>query len=206
MNTRRHIPTASLLAFAITATTSPHAADKLKALIIDGQNNHSWQTTTPVLKCILEDCGRLTVDGPAAPRLPKDAKPDQKAAHQAAMAKWKQEKAAFDQTKPGLWKQWHPKFSACDVIVTNYTGDDWPEQVQKEFDSHIRNGGGLVIFHAADNAFPNWPEYNEMIAVGGWGGRNEKSGPMIRWRDGKIVRDETPGPGGTHGPRHEYVV
>lgn len=213
MNIRRHILTAGLLAFALAAATSLHAADKLKALIIDGQNNHSWQTTTPVLKWILEDSGRFTVEvsttppaGPAAPRLPKDAKPEQKAAHEAAMAKWKEEKAAFDQTRDELWKQWRPKFSAYDVIVTNYNGEDWPEPVQKEFESYVRNGGGLVIFHAADNAFPNWPEYNEMIALGGWGGRNEKSGPMIRWRDGQIVRDETPGPGGTHGPRHEFVV
>jgi len=26
-----------------------------------------------------------------------------------------------------------------------------------------------------------------MIAIGGWGGRNEKSGPMVRYRDGKVV-------------------
>ena len=47
-----------------------------------------------------------------------------------------------------------------------------------------------MIFHAADNAFPKWKEYNEMIGVGGWGGRNEKSGPYVYWKDGKIVRDD----------------
>lgn len=201
------------MALALAAASSLDAADKLKALIIDGQNNHSWQTTTPVLKWILEDTGRFVVEisttpsaGPAAPRLPKDASPEQKAQHPAALAKWKEDKAAFDQTKPALWAQWHPQFGAYDVLISNYTGDDWPEPVQKAFVEYVRNGGGLVIFHAADNAFPNWPEFNEMIALGGWGGRNEHSGPMIRWRDGKIVRDETPGPGGTHGPAHEYVV
>ena len=45
-----------------------------------------------------------------------------------------------------------------------------------------------------------------MIAVGGWGGRNEKSGPMVRYRDGKIVLDNSPGRGGSHGPQHEFVV
>lgn len=213
MNIQRQLITAGALALALSAAAPLHAADKLKALIVDGQNNHSWQTTTPVLKWILEDTGRFTVDvsttpssGPAAPRLPKGAKPEQKAQHQAAMAKWKEEKAAFDETKAGLWKQWRPKFTDYAVIVSNYNGEDWPERVRKEFVDYIRGGGGLVIFHAANNAFPNWPEFNEMIALGGWGGRNEKSGPMIRWRDGKIVRDETPGPGGTHGPRHEFVV
>lgn len=204
---------AILLAFAFHGAVELHAADKLKALIVDGQNNHSWQTTTPVLKWILEVSGRFTVDistappaAPAAPRLAKNATAEQKAQHEIATAKWKEEKAAFDQTKPDLWRRWTPKFSAYDVLVSNYTGDEWPEQVRNELVDYVKGGGGLVIFHAANNAFPDWPEFNEMIALGGWGGRNEKSGPMIRWRDGRIVRDETPGPGGTHGPAHEYVV
>ena len=62
------------------------------------------------------------------------------------------------------------------------------------------------MVHAADNSFPEWKEYNEMIALGGWGGRNEKDGPMIRWKNGKIVEDNTPGAGGTHGKQHEFVL
>ena len=45
-----------------------------------------------------------------------------------------------------------------------------------------------------------------MIAIGGWGGRNEKSGPYLRWRDGQVVRDDTPGKGGGHGPQHEFQI
>ena len=60
--------------------------------------------------------------------------------------------------------------------------------------------------HAADNAFPNWRDYNLMIGVGGWGRRSEKSGPYVRWRDGKIVRDTGPGRGGSHGRRHEFAL
>ncbi|OHB67385.1 MAG: hypothetical protein A2Y77_06170 [Planctomycetes bacterium RBG_13_62_9] len=45
-----------------------------------------------------------------------------------------------------------------------------------------------------------------MIAIGGWGGRNEKSGPMVRYRDGKVVLDTSPGIGGSHGPQHEFQV
>jgi type 1 glutamine amidotransferase len=44
-----------------------------------------------------------------------------------------------------------------------------------------------------------------MIGVGGWGGRNEKSGPMLRWRDGKVVKDERGGHG-THGRYYSFVV
>src|SRR5205807_3837368 len=55
------------------------------------------------------------------------------------------------------------------------------------------------------NSFPRWLEYNRMIGVGGWGGRNDKFGPMLRWRDGKVEKD-TKGGGGTHGKYFSFVV
>jgi type 1 glutamine amidotransferase len=45
-----------------------------------------------------------------------------------------------------------------------------------------------------------------MIAIGGWGGRNEKSGPYLVWRDGQVVRDPKPGRGGGHGPQHKFPI
>jgi type 1 glutamine amidotransferase len=60
--------------------------------------------------------------------------------------------------------------------------------------------------HAANNSFPQWPAYNDMIGVGGWGGRTEKSGPYLRLREGKFTTDMTPGRGGSHGPKHPFVV
>ena len=44
-----------LLAVCLPAV-STFAAPR-KALIVDGQNNHNWQLTTPVLKKIVEDTG-----------------------------------------------------------------------------------------------------------------------------------------------------
>ena len=205
-----------LLSGVVLLTLSPSAllaADKLKVLILDGQNNHDWKSTTPVMKWALEKSERFTVDvstspesGPKAPKVPKDAKPEQIAAFEAAKVKFQQEKAAFDSQKEALWKSWHPKFSGYDVVVSNYNGEMWPDEVRKEFVEYVSRGGGFVAVHAADNAFSEWAEYNEMIGVGGWGGRNERSGPMVRYRDGQIVRDEMPGAGGTHGVQHEFVV
>jgi hypothetical protein len=40
----------------------------------------------------------------------------------------------------------------------------------------MKNGGGLVIVHAADNAFPGWKQYNEMIGIGGWRNRPRRPG------------------------------
>src|SRR5262245_29490702 len=62
------------------------ADDKIKVLIIDGQNNHDWPRTTPVLKKILEGTDRFSVDVATSPpklnlpKLPKDATAEQKKA------------------------------------------------------------------------------------------------------------------------------
>ncbi len=97
-----------------------------------------------------------------------------------------------------------PDFAAYDV--SNYQGDPWPEQTKQALVNYVKNGGGLVIFHFACAAFPDWKEYNEMIGLGGWGGRNEKWGPYVRWRDGKFVRDTSPGKGGGHGPMQPFQI
>jgi hypothetical protein len=38
------------------------AGGKIRVVILDGQNNHDWRSTTPVLKKALEDTGRFAVD------------------------------------------------------------------------------------------------------------------------------------------------
>src|ERR1700733_6420131 len=51
-------------------------APKIKTLIVDGQNNHDWRKTTPVLKAALESCGLFTVDvATSGPKI-EDFKPD----------------------------------------------------------------------------------------------------------------------------------
>ena len=40
---------------------------------------------------------------------------------------------------------------------------------EQAFVDYVRNGGGFVSVHAADNSFPDWKEYNEMIGLGGLG-------------------------------------
>lgn len=173
----RRFMTIGLAALALwTATTTATSAAKLKALIVDGQNNHNWRATTPLLKKQLEQTGLFTVDVATSPKKGQDM------------------------------SGFQPEFTAYDVVVDNYNGDPWPEDTQKALVDYIRAGGGLVIYHAACNSFPKWKEYNEMIGLGGWYGRTEKDGPYVYWKDGKIVRDMTPGNAGSHGPQHEYAL
>jgi type 1 glutamine amidotransferase len=177
--------TTFLLAAALwLAPTAPAqnglGASAIRALIIDGQNNHDFQHTTPALKQILEGSGRFQVDVLTTP------------------------------PKGGDFSTFKPEFGKYRVVISNYnefpTGDKWPGDVKAAFEQYVRGGGGLVSYHAADNAFPDWPAYNLMIGIGGWMGRNEKAGPYWYFRDGKLVSDPTPGSAGNHGARTPFLV
>ena len=151
-------------------------AATLKALIVNGQNNHCWQTSSPILKQILEQTYLFKVDVATSP------------------------------PKGSSMEGFKPDFAGYDVVVLDYNGDLWPEQTRRAFVDYVRSGGGVVVYHAADNSFPEWKEYNKIIGLGGWRGRDEKSGPYVRWRNGKVMRDMSPGRGGSHGPRHAFQV
>jgi type 1 glutamine amidotransferase len=159
---------------------SGFAATPIRALIIDGQNNHDWRHTTPVLKKILEDTGLFQVEVVTTP------------------------------PKGGDFSTFRPEFAKFGVVISNYNefpnGDKWPDEVKAAFEKYVREGGGFVSYHAADNAFPDWSAYNQMIGIGGWLGRNEKSGPYWYFRDGKLVSDPTPGIAGNHGARTPFPV
>ncbi len=203
----------ALLAVAAATTLGGAPAERIKVLIVDGQNNHAWATTTPMLRRILAETGRFDVDvstspaaAPAAPRLARDATAAQKAAHAEALQRHATAVTEHKARSAAAWAAWRPDFARYAVVVSNYNGETWPEQVRDAFTKFVREGGGFVSFHAANNAFPEWPEYNAMIGLGGWGGRNEKSGPYLRLRGALWARDASPGPGGGHGPQHEFVV
>jgi len=139
--------------------------DQVKVLIIDGVNNHDWEMTT---KATLEATGRFKVDVSTSPR--------KRASKEA-------------------WEACRPKFSDYQVVLSNFNDDCekedgcdtlWSAETQADFLKFVREGGGFVPVHAADNAFGNWPEYNKIIGIGGWGGRKAgKSGSLLRLIDGK---------------------
>ncbi len=147
-----------------------------KTLIITGQNNHNWKVSSPVLKQILDETGLFSADIMTTPE------------------------------KGGDMKTFDPDFSRYKLVVIDYNGDSWSEKTNTAFVKYVKNGGGVVIYHAADNSFPAWKEYNEMTGLGGWGGRNQKDGPYIYYKNNQLVTDTTAGPGGSHGKRREYLV
>ncbi|MGQ9504338.1 MAG: ThuA domain-containing protein [Thermogutta sp.] len=166
-----------LLALAVLSmAVTPVLAAQYKALIVTGQNGHDWKGTTPVLKQLLEETGIFTVDVAQSPAKGEDM------------------------------SGFRPSFKDYQVVVLNYQGDAWPEETKKAFVEYVKNGGGVVVYHFACAAFPDWPEYNEIIGLGGWGGRNEKWGPYVRWRGGRVEFDYSPGRGGGHGPMQPFAI
>lgn len=169
----------SFAAVALTFAWAANGGEMIRALIINGQNNHDWAQTSPIFQATLESTGLFQVDTSTSPGKGADA---------------------------AAWAAWNPAFGEYDVVISDYNGQPWPELVRREFVRFVEGGGGVVIVHAANNAFPGWPEYDRMIGLG-W--RNNQYGDRI------VVDPDTgaairmppgEGPGAGHGRQHPFTV
>ena len=153
-----------------------NAKKPIHGVIITGQNNHNWPVSHQAIKMTLENSSLFTLDLAVSPKQGEDM------------------------------SNFTVDFSKYKLVVLDYNGDKWSAEMNAAFLDYVKRGGGVVVYHAADNAFTEWPEYNEIIALGGWGGRNETSGPYFYWKDGGLQADTSPGNGGSHGFRHEFQL
>src|SRR5664279_1516596 len=165
-----------IAAFVLSLFSGCKNETAYKTLIITGQNNHNWQASSPILKQILDETGLFSSEIMTTPKTGGDM------------------------------KTFNPDFSKYRLVVLDYNGDSWSEKTNNAFVEYVKNGGGVVIYHAADNSFPSWKEYNEMTGLGGWGDRNQKSGPYVYYKNDQMVTDTSAGIGGTHGKRREFIV
>lgn len=175
----------------------------LKALIVDGQNNHEvWPKATLMMKQYLEETGLFRVDIYRT-RFTWRAERERKYLPLAGLS------ATTELETPQHDPDFTPEFKNYDLVISNFgwKAADWPEETQKAFEEYMSSGGGFVSFHAANNSFPDWLEYNKMIGLGGWGDRTEKDGPYVYYtNEGELVRDPSPGKGGAHGPSHIFPI
>jgi type 1 glutamine amidotransferase len=165
----------------LTMTGALPAAQPIKVMLLDGESGgayHDWRATTPYLQRMLEQAGVFQVEVVTAP--PKGAD----------------------------FSNFKPDFSKYKVVVSNYDVPDerWPDELKQSFEKYMQNGGGMVVVHAADNAFPKWKAYNQMIGIGGWRGRTEADGPFWYYKDGKVLPDLSAGKAGSHGARIPFKI
>jgi type 1 glutamine amidotransferase len=182
-----------LLAILLGCTLSGFAKShqgKIRVLIVDGFSNHDWQQTTSMLRGILDAAGEFTVEVSTAPQ---------------------------DPSSPA-WAAWRPRFANYDVVIQTCNDNggngllqglkqkpEWPDEVKKDFAEYVRKGGGVYIFHAAENAFVGWKEYEQMVGLS-W--RKADYGTSIRVSDtGELLRIPAgDGRGTGHGQRSDVLV
>ncbi|HZQ41525.1 MAG TPA: ThuA domain-containing protein [Rhizomicrobium sp.] len=168
-----------LLAALLTFWAAAAQAAPIRVMILDGASGgtyHDWKLTTQIMKRELEEAGLFEVTVVSAP--PAD----------------------------GDFSSFHPDFARYQVVLSNYDTQDWPAPLKAQFEAYMKNGGGLVVVHGADNAFPAWPAFNEMTGVGGWRQRDAPAGPKWYFKDGKLTSDSAPGPAGLHGRRKPFRI
>ena len=152
-------------------------AQKIKTMIVTGQDgSHWWKGGSEAIEMILENSDRFTVDVLTTP-------------------------AAGESMET-----YRPDFKKYDLVVINYGGETWSEPARKDFENFVANGGGVVIIHSSIVPMDDWAEYNKMIGLGAWNGRNEKFGPYVYWKNDRWVYDYSRGWAGYHGLQHPFTV
>jgi hypothetical protein len=165
---------------AVPAFTAP--APRIRVLILDGFSNHNWKLNTKLLRGLLEPTHLFDLSVSTCPRASDPA-----------------------------WKDWHPDFSKTDVIlqtcndISQNPAPKWPDGVKTDFVNFVKNGGGTFIYHSANNAFADWPEYNDIIGIG-W--RKKSFGTALQMDEKGNITKLPPGQGADtgHANRGEVLV
>lgn len=201
-----------LFSFILTLAASALTSSPIKVLIVDGRNNHNWETTTDALRATLEATQRFEVTVTTAPestsspglRDPRDADASSQEKFSKAAQIHRLLNLPSQEADGKAWQTWLPDFSAYDCVVLNYNGNTWPEPMQKAFVKYIKDGGGALLIHAANNAFSGWDEYNDIIGMG-W--RKAGYGKAIKVDDatGKTYIDKD-AQNSAHGSKHPFQI
>jgi len=162
----RHVFLSLLTIVAVAVTTVAQGPTRTKVMLLDGESGgpyHKWQLGTPLIRQVLEETGRFDVTVVTAP------------------------------AATGVLDGFMPDFAAYKAVIFNYDAPDerWPAPIKAAFERYVDGGGGVVIVHAADNAFSGWKAFNDMIGVGGWRDRTVASGPYWYYKDDKLLFTRT---------------
>ena len=105
---------------------------RIRVLLLSGQNNHDWRTTTPKLESILEASDKFTVDVTEHPETLTAAtlKP-----YDVILSNWN---------------------------LYGLKNVDWPEATRAAYLDFVRSGKGHVAVHAGACSFYDWPAYHEL--------------------------------------------
>lgn len=173
----KKIITIIFLLFSFLCIEKTQAQKKIKSLIVTGQDaHHWWKGSSEAIKQILENTDLFKVDIVETPPIGSEI------------------------------SSFSPDFSKYELVIINYGGETWKKSTRKNFENFVSKGGGVVIIHSSIVPMDDWLEYNEMMGLGAWNGRDEKCGPYVYWQDGQIVYDYSPGLAGHHALQRPFTV
>lgn len=127
----------------------------LRVLILSGQNNHDWQTTTPRIRSMLEATRRFDV---AVTERPDQLTADALAPFDVILSNWN----AFGRDND-------PAAVAS-----------WPAAARSAYLDFVRRGKGHVVVHAGSCSFADWPEYRQ-LTLAWWEMGQTQHGPPHRF-------------------------
>jgi uncharacterized protein len=107
-----------LTAIMIACMPSCKKTEIIKTLIITGQSDHMWQTSSEAVKKILDETGLFSTEVLLTPPQGEDM-------------------SGFS-----------PDFSKYKLIVLDYQGDAWSEKTNSALMDYVNNGGGVVLFNS----------------------------------------------------------
>ena len=106
-------------------------------LLLTGQNNHNLVKTTEILKTMLEENDKFRVD---ITKTPETMTAEQLKKYQLILSNWN-------------------SFGAHAKVK------DWSAEAKTAFVDFVKNGGGVVIYHAGGSSFPEWKEFHQIIGA-----------------------------------------
>lgn len=107
-----------LTAFLLATLPSCRKSAEYKALIITGQSQHNWKTSSQAVKQILDETGLFS------------------------------SKIMISPAKGEDMSGFSPDFSKYDLVVMDYEGDAWTEEAHNSLIDYLNNGGGVVIYNS----------------------------------------------------------
>ena len=186
---------------------------KIKALIIDGQNNHYvWPKTTMMMRDYLAQTGlfEVTIHRMDSVWLGTKYNKSRPEPYDYYIETYPLDSTTYvKSSRPIRTSRFSIDFSEYDLVLSNLgaASPEWPDETKTSFENYISQGGGLVIVHAANNVWGDWSEYNKMIGLGAWGGRDSISGPYVYYNQaGVLEKDHSAGKCGSHGPEFDFVI
>jgi len=138
MTMRARRSTGWVVALGVVSMAAAADAGTLRVLLLSGQNNHDWKTTTPALVEMYRQSGRFDV---TVTNEPATLTADSFAAYDVVVSNWT--------PWPNIQKR------------------VWDAATEKAFLGFVRGGKGVVVFHAASTAMQSWPEFQQ-IACATW--------------------------------------